>query len=665
MADRLLTAHELVGGAWARQIAPPPALTVDEFAEKHRWLEKLTAAEAGPYRNARTPYLIEVQRVLTQSGVRFVVVLKGAQTGGSEVGLNWVLRDIVYDPGPMLWVTSTDAQVRKLVKRRLDPALEREPLRELVAKRKGRDADRTLTQVAFRNGTLSVVTAQSPASLSSDPMRLIVFDEVDRYAESSGKEGDPLELGLARQKTFESYGAKTLYVSTPGLEGTSRIADLYEDSDQRRYMVPCPGCGVAQELVWYGKRERDGFEFGVRWDRSVPRHLAAGTAYYQCRECDARWSDADRWVATLPESGAHWVATRPFVKTAGFYIPSLLSSFVRLEGVVDSWFKSLGKPAKQQAFWNLELGLPFSLTSEKAPETIPLEAWDFDVPHSAVLLLGMADVQKDRLEVTIAGLAPDETLCVVQHLVLQGATEGSTDVWDDLAALLVRTWVRSDGKRIALSSLGIDCSYLFEQVCDWAAQQSACRVFPLRGVKGLPLTDPIVKDRTPGVSHGGRRFYNVNPNAAKLAVVQRLNLPAGKAGRVRYPVRECFDDDYFRQLRSESLRRRYVRGYAVLEWVLKSGERNEALDCLAGIYATREWLNPALDVLALRNPKVSDAPIDIPAQLAAGRSPREVAEAVLERAEQRAAERAAAPVQPAPPVVKRHSGAWFDRGARR
>lgn len=459
-------------------------------------------------------------------------------------------------------------------------------------------------------------------------------------------------------------------MSTPSIEGTSRIAELYEDSDQRRYMVPCPGCGVAQELVWYGKREADGFEYGVRWDRTVPRHLAAGTAYYQCIACDARWNDADRWVATQPESGAHWVATRPFVKTAGFYIPSLLSSFVRLEGTVDTWLKAQGKPAKLQAFWNLDLGLAFSLTAERAPESMPLEAWEFDLPHTAVLLLAMADVQQDRIEVTVAGMAADETLCVAHHLVLQGSTAspkvgGQTDVWDDLAALLTHTWVRSDGKRIALSALGIDCSYLFEQVCDWAAQQSACRVFPLRGVRGAPLTDPIVKDRTPSVSHGGRRFYNVNPNAAKLAVVQRLNLRAG-AGRVRFPVRECFDDEYFRQLRSESLKRRYVRGYPVLEWVLKSGERNEALDCLAGVYAVREWLNPALDVLALRNPKVTDAPIDIRPALEAARVPEAVADAVVARMEQRAAERAAAPAAPA--IVKRHgSGAWFDRsrGGRR
>lgn len=665
-----LSARELVAEALARHLRPPPDVPVDEWAERHRWLEKRTSAAAGPWRNAKTPYLIEPQRCWTDPRVRNVVLLKGGQTGGSEIALNCVGRDIECDPGPTLWVTSSDEQVRKISRRRIGPMLDRPPLRSRVPRLKGREAGRTTTSIEFEQGSLSIVTAHSPASLSSDPARRVIFDEVDRYSESSGTEGDPLDLGKARQQTFELYGAKTLFVSTPGIEGVSRIAKLYEDSDQRRYMVPCPECGTLQELVWFGTRE-DGHKFGVLWDHAAPKHLAAKTAYYQCEHCPARWDDAQRWAQVQPEAGAQWVATRPFAGTAGFYIPSLLSTFVRLSDCVATWFAAQGRPSKLQAFWNLVLGLPWSLTAESAPKRIPLEAWEgFDVPESACLLLGMADVQANRIEVTIAGLAPNEQVLPVEHRIFQGSTE-LPQVWDDVEAYIGRQWSRSDGRGIRLTALGIDCSYKLETVCDWAAQvapRTGLRVFPLRGVS-RGVKQPIVRERVPSPSKGGRWFYNVNADAAKLAVIQKLQLKASQPGCIRYPARECFTDGYFEQLRAETLKRRYVRGFLVLEWHLRAGQRNEALDCLAGILAVREWLNPALDVLATRNPKITAEPVApapaLPAELPRD---RDALEAMLARLlEQREAARAAAPPPPPPRVATRSRGAWFDaaRGPRR
>jgi phage terminase large subunit GpA-like protein len=45
------------------------------------------------------------------------------------------------------------------------------------------------------------------------------------------------------------------------------------------------------------------------------------------------------------------------------------------------------------------------------------------------------------------------------------------------------------------------------------------------------------------------------------------------------------DDDYFKQLTSEKQTLRYVKGFPVREWVKKSGDRNEALDCAVYAFA--------------------------------------------------------------------------------
>lgn len=611
---------------------------------------------------------------MTDPAVRRLVLMKSGQSGGSEVALNWVFRQIECEPGPILWVTSNLEQVAKISRRRISPMLDREPLRSLVSPRKGRDADRTTSQITFANGSLGIVTANSPAALSSDPQQFLVFDEVDRYSPSSGGEGDPLDLGTQRQETYEKYGARTVYVSTPSVDGASRIQKLYEASDQRRYFVPCPECGVLQELVWYGER-KDGHRFGVLWDKSVTKEQAPATAYYGCEHCEARWSDAQRTDATKPEAGARWIATKPFAGTAGFYVHGLLSSFVELATCVRKWLEAQGDPEKLKAFWNLVMGLPYSLVAQEAPERIPVEAWgsSFDLPAPACCLLAFADVQADRLEVTVAGFGPDATLYAAEHRIFHGVTR-LPDVWEDLERLCTQSWVRSDGKVIGLSAVGIDCSYDMERVLDWAdqmGQKHELRFYALRGIS-RGIDELIVKDRLPGHAPGGQLFYNVNVDASKLSVIQRLQAVDGP-GRIRFPARACFGREYFKQFRAERLVRRYVRGYPVLEWHADAGARNEALDCLAGVFGVMAWLNPALDVMEHTNSRIvtPSAPVS-PRHLQVSERVRSAepapppAPAAAEPP--RPAQQSATPRAPEPAVrvVKRHGGgAWFESGSRR
>ena len=80
-----------------------------------------------------------------------------------------------------------------------------------------------------------------------------MFDEVDGYPSGgAGVEGDQIALGIKRSETF--WNRKIALGSTPTVKGTSRIEKAYEESDQRRYYVPCPHCGEFQVLEWGGLR---------------------------------------------------------------------------------------------------------------------------------------------------------------------------------------------------------------------------------------------------------------------------------------------------------------------------------------------------------------------------------------------------------------------------
>ena len=99
-----MNAAELIDAAWRRGLEPERQLTVSEWADLHRVLPAMTA-EPGPWRTARLPYLREIMDCLSVSSpVERVVLMKGAQTGGTEAGLNAIGYWIAHAPGLILSV---------------------------------------------------------------------------------------------------------------------------------------------------------------------------------------------------------------------------------------------------------------------------------------------------------------------------------------------------------------------------------------------------------------------------------------------------------------------------------------------------------------------------------------------------------------------------------
>ncbi|WP_419210827.1 phage terminase large subunit family protein [Providencia manganoxydans] len=219
-------------------------------------LPKSGSSSPGPWRTDRTPYLKGVMDELSAScPTREIVFAKGSQIGASEAGTNWLMYLIDQQPGPLLALQPTEQTAMRWSKQRIGPSLlQCEQLSDKLFRNNGN----TLLQKDFINGTLILSGANSPASLASMPISAIYFDEIDRYPDSAGDEGDPIGLALRRTATFQN--AKIFYSSTPTLLNLSRTWDLWEDSDQRYYHVPCPHCGEKQVLY---------FE-NLLWDRGDP-----------------------------------------------------------------------------------------------------------------------------------------------------------------------------------------------------------------------------------------------------------------------------------------------------------------------------------------------------------------------------------------------------------
>ena len=219
--------------------------------------------------------------------------MKSAQTGWTEILSNVIGYHVDQDPSPILMVQPTLEMGEAYAKDRLAPMIRDTPaLQNRIADPKARDSGNTLLHKSFTGGRLTIAGANSPAGLASRPIRIVLFDEVDRFPTSAGTEGDPIALGIKRTRTF--WNRKVLAGSTPTIKGASRIEVGFEQSDQRYYHVPCTHCGEFQRLVWAN----------VRWPDGQPER-----AVYVCQHCGVELTDADK--PGMLERG-EWRGSKPF-----------------------------------------------------------------------------------------------------------------------------------------------------------------------------------------------------------------------------------------------------------------------------------------------------------------------------------------------------------------
>ena len=580
--------------AWRDGLTPDPLLTVSEWSDRHRMLSSKASAEPGRWRTSRTPYLKDIMDCLSPtSPVERVVFIKAAQLGATEMGSNWIGYVIHHAPGPMMAVWPTVEMAKRNSKQRIDPLIEESAaLAELIAPARSRDSGNTILAKEFRGGVLVMTGANSAVGLRSMPVRYLFLDEVDGYPLDVEGEGDAISLAEARTRTFARR--KIFIVSTPTISGASAIEREYEASDQRRYFVPCPHCKHPQWLR---------FE-QLRWDKGQPE-----TAAYVCESCSTAIAEHHKtWMLERGE----WRAMAEG-KTAGFHLSSLYSpvGWRAWRDIAAAWEaavnKESGSAAAIKTFKNTELGETWVEEGE-APDWQRLLERREDyrigsVPSGGLLLTAGADVQKDRLEVSVWAFGRGKESWLVEHRVLMGDTARDT-VWKALAAMLAEHWTHACGAPMPLARLALDTGFATQEAYAFVRACHDPRVMAVKGVaRGAALIGtPTAVDMTQGGKklRRGIKVYSVAGGIAKLELYNNLRktpevVEDGVA--IRYPTGFVHlpkvDAEYLQQLCAEQLTTRRDRnGFPVREWQ-KMRERNEALDCY--VYAglprpARDWI---------------------------------------------------------------------------
>ena len=230
-------------------LAPPPNMTISQWADKYRRLSSESSAEPGRWRTSKAPYQREIMDAVCDMRIQKVVIMSAAQIGKTDaLILNPIGYYMHYDPSPIMVMQPTIQMAETFSKDRLSPMLRDTPVLRDRVNDKSRNSGNTILQKIFPGGHVTMVGANSPSSLASRPIRILLADEIDRYPATAGNEGDPLLLAGKRLATF--WNKKEVCVSTPTNKETSRIAVEFEHSTQEEWNVPCPACGAYTPLLW-------------------------------------------------------------------------------------------------------------------------------------------------------------------------------------------------------------------------------------------------------------------------------------------------------------------------------------------------------------------------------------------------------------------------------
>lgn len=566
-----INAHE------ARQ--PDPPYTVSEWADRNRYLSTVASAEPGLWRTSRTPYLREIMDALSSySPIETVVVMKGAQVGFSEAGLNFIGYAIHHSPGPALYVMPTVETVKKLSKTRLDPMIEASPaLSERIKPARSRDSGNTVFQKDFDGGTLLMTGANSAAGLRSMPIRFLVLDEVDGYPASVDEEGDPVMLAIKRTANF--IRRKIFMLSTPARKDSSRIGKEFRRGDQRYYNVPCDACGVLQPIVWKQ----------IKWPKGEPDKAA-----FHCAHCDHRHEEHRKEALMSEARGACWIptATPARANLRSYHLSALYSPWYTWAECAHDFIAAADDPALLQPFVNTVLGEEWEDTTGESVDPDSLmakrEAYDL-LPVLAALLTAGVDVQPDRLEAEVVAWGRDEESWNIDYQIFPG-DPSSNEVWDQLDDYLKKRWPHpAFDNGMGITAACIDTGGANTQSAyAFVRPREGRRIW---GIKGYAGKRPVWPRRPSRSNKGKINLYAIGVDAAKEVITSRFK----KAGPTAHGAGACHfhvdrDREYFEQMTAERRVTKFSKGFRFVEWVKPEKARNEAFDCRVYAYAALQGL---------------------------------------------------------------------------
>ena len=545
-------------------LAPVKKMSVSDWADAFRMLPS-TASEPGNFKTDRTPYMKEIMDSFTDDNIHKIVAMTSSQIGKSEA-LNCVVARFAHlDPCSIMLIQPSQELAEKYSKTRIMPMiLDTKVLTPLFNPR-----NQTILEKFFVGGQLIMTGSNSPANLASQPVRIVLCDEVDRFATDLPGEGDPIALATERTNTFWNY--KIGIFSTPTVKNQSRIETEFKNGTQEFWSYKCPNCGEFHKLDFRNFVAEDGIKF-------------------RCPDCGMDFSEVE-----MKNSEQKYIAENPAALSEGtrsFWVNAFSSPWQSWERIWQKYLKAKGNPPQEKVVYNTCFAETYEYSENAENEVELLNSREFypaELPPNVLLLTAAIDVQGHRLEFEVVGWTRTEESYGIWRGIISGSPN-RLETWQELDKILDREFSFHNGKKLKIARTFIDSGFATRMVYEYCSKNHFKGRFAIKGkgAAGLPLLYQYSYPKGFGIT-----LTILGVNDGKQEIFSRLQNKMMHFPREdTFITRRGYDSVYFNQLLSEKRVLKRASGVAYFAFEpKKKGIRNESLDLAVYNYAAMRSMN--------------------------------------------------------------------------
>lgn len=573
------TARELWQYISKNGLKPLPKTSVSNWADNHRMLSSGISAEPGKWKTSRAPYQKDIMNAFTEPGIHRVVVKSSSQIGKSDMMNNVIGRFAHLDPCAIMMIQPIIDMAQDYSKTRIAPMIrDTKVLNNLFYDVKSRDANNTILSKVFPGGRLIMCGANSPAGLASRPIRILLADEVDRFPDSAGTEGDPVDLAAKRMTTF--WNSCMGLFSTPTNEGSSRIDEEYLAGTQEEWQHKCPNCGE-YHLLRHIDMTVDYKEIKTP---SGKKTVIVNDVKWRCPHCGFSFSEKEMKQTPQKYISRNADALKNGIRS--FFVNGFTSPWMTWSKIMREWLEAKGDPEREKVIMNTVFGESYKQKGAFEDEQIFLrrrESYGAELPNGVLLLTAAIDTQDNRLEYEVVGWGKEEECWGIRKGIVLGAPNQAR-TWKEIDNILDKTYHFADGKGLKVVRTFIDSGgHYTSDVYNYCQKNFHKQRFAIkgRGGPGIPLIYKIAK-----ANNAKAPLILLGVDDGKQQIMDRLSIDSPGPLYFHFPqdegIKELsnrgYDDLYFKGIISEH-KKVYKRNGVLREvWETTKNVRNEPLD---------------------------------------------------------------------------------------
>jgi len=529
----------------------PPIRNCCEWAK-----EKRIMAGNEKFDSSKTPYIEPIARATINPNFEEIVGWLMSQGGKTELTLNIGGHLISEIPNPITFAFPNKKLAESMSKDRFDNMAKNSFPHLLDTHKNGTIYEK------FYNGTVvRFIWTSSANEVCMHPVCYVVVDELDRHKNIKG-EGDPLELLKSRMVTF--IDSKIIMISSPLIEGVSKIQKNWKKGTRYIYCFVCSSCRLPFEPKF------DLLEFGNKTNNF-------DDSFILCPNCEKQIKNKERLIL-LQKSSLYLceedLENKPRItdipndrifrhvegnKIGSFRVNGLFSPFQTLGKMVRRYNTAMEDDQNRQHSVQSVINTVFGQTwkiktkeikTEDVKEKCCANYKRGEVPEKLSLVVG-ADIQKRGIFWVCRGFAKDKK--GTSYLIDYGFVSGDTlhdETWKEFYQTVIKSTYGE--KRQFIRKSGIDSGYRCDEVYIFCENKNH-KSIPTKGVgksgSAYKFSNQELKIR------GKQRKINCNimlvsDRIIKETIFSRIEKDIDECGSFLLP--SDIDDYYIRQLTAEA-----------------------------------------------------------------------------------------------------------------